>query len=100
MPDFLHPVNDGRKEFILVNAFEGIVKDNVEKMVECMEVCTCEKCISDICAIVLNQLPPNYVTTRKGELLTRAPQGSNDKYVDLTVKVVHAIQLVKNSPRH
>lgn len=99
MPSFYHGSED-ESNYVIVNAFEEVVKQNVLMMMEYMEMCSCEKCVSDACALVLNQLPPNYVTTRKGELLTQIPQTMREQHVDLTVKVVQALQMVKESPRH
>lgn len=98
MPEFLHP--DNNSEYVVINAYEELVKDNVLMMIKYMDMCSCEKCVSDVCALVLNQMQPHYVTTRRGELLTQVTQSVRDKYIDLTVKVVHALQLVKESPRH
>ena len=87
-------------DYVILNAYEELVKQSVLTMAKYMEMCTCEKCLSDVCALVLNQLPPHYVTTRKGEILTQLPQSVQDKHIDLTVKVVHALHHVKDSPRH
>jgi len=87
-------------EYTVVNAYEDLVVQNVMSMARYMEMCRCGKCISDVCALVLNQISPLYVTTRKGEILSQLPQSGYDKHIDLTVKIVHALHLVKDSPRH
>lgn len=99
MPSFSHD-HGVQSHYVVVNAYEELVKQNVLMMVEYMDMCSCDKCISDACALVLNQLPPHYVTTRKGELLSQIPQTMRDQHIDLTVKVVQALQMVKESPRH
>ena len=88
------------QEYIVVNALEELVRENVATMCKYMEMCTCGRCISDVCALVLNQMTPKYVTSRKGELLSQLPQSVHDQHIDLTVKIVHALHLVKYSPRH
>ena len=95
---FLHSDESGN--YVIVNAYEELVKQHVLMMIEYMEMCSCDKCVSDACALVLNQLPPHYVTTRKGELFTQVNQAMQDQHIDLTVKVVQALQMVKDSPRH
>ena len=87
-------------DYVAVNAYEELVRSNVLTMMNYMDMCTCQKCISDACALVLNQLIPQYVTTRKGELLTQLPEMSLSNHIDLTVKVVHALRMVKDSPQH
>ena len=101
MLDFDNDITEGLQDYIVANAYEDLVKQNVITMAKYMEMCTCGKCLSDVCALVLNQIPPNYVTTRKGEILSQLENSAvNDKQIDLTVKVVHALHLVKDSPRH
>lgn len=99
IPNFVHQIRED-DNYVIVNAYEEMVKQNVLMMIEYMDMCRCDKCVSDACAMVLNQLEPHYVTTRKGELLTIIPQTVRDKHIDLTVKVVQALQKVKESPRH
>ncbi len=86
--------------YVIVNVYEELVKQNVLEMMNYMNMCSCDKCVADACALVLNQLPPLYVTTRKGELITQVHQTTQDQHIDLTVKVVQALQMVKDSPRH
>lgn len=92
--------SDENSSYVVVNAYEELVKQNVLMMVEYMNMCSCNKCVSDACALVLNQMPPLYVTTRQGELFTKVHQAARDQHIDLTVKVVQALQMVKESPRH
>ena len=99
MPVFAHQ-SDESSNYVVVNAYEELVKQSVLMMIDYMDMCACEKCVSDACALVLNQLPPLYVTTRKGELITQVNQTMRDQHIDLTVKVVHALQMVNESPRH
>ena len=35
------------------------------------DMCTCHRCKEDIRALALNRLPPRYVATDKGEILTK-----------------------------
>ncbi|MCL2579815.1 MAG: late competence development ComFB family protein [Oscillospiraceae bacterium] len=104
MIEFDHKPGDGSnqetQDYVIVNAYEDLVKQNVLSMAKYLEMCTCNKCLTDVCALVLNDLPPHYVTTRKGEILTQLPQNAQDKHADLTVKIVHALNFVKDSPRH
>ena len=88
------------EDFVAVNAYEELVRNNVLTMIKSMDMCTCNKCISDACALVLNQLAPQYVTTRKGAMLSQLPQMGVEKNIDLTVKVVTALRMVKDRPQH
>lgn len=101
MLSFKSGSGENMTEYVLINIYEDMVMEQVNHMSEHMEMCTCNKCLSDVCALVLNQLSPHYVTSRKGELM--ASLGTikeSDNRMNLTVKVMHALHLVKESPRH
>ena len=91
---------DKNEDYVATNAYEDLVKNNVITMMKYMDMCSCQKCISDACALVLNKIPPQYVTTRKGALLSQLPEMGVEKHIDLTVKVVQALRMVKDSPQH
>ena len=64
-----------RKESIMAeykNIMENLVEDEFERAKGSLNCCTCEACRNDIIAYALNQLPPKYVATRKGEVYSRA----------------------------
>ena len=87
-------------EYILVNIIEEIVRDKTKKMMETMEMCTCEKCYLDACAIALNSLHQMYVTTHRGALLSQIDTVSVNYQAEMTVAIVKALKMVKQSPRH
>ena len=62
--------------------------------------CTCTQCKEDIMAIVLNKLPPHYVSTDKGALFERANQHNQRFDNELLPHLIRAAQLVEASPRH
>ncbi|MDR2933603.1 MAG: late competence development ComFB family protein [Oscillospiraceae bacterium] len=86
--------------FILINANEEMVKGDVRKMMEFIDMCKCEKCFKDVCAIVLNKLPARYVTTRKGTLLSQIPQMSRENHAEMTILIAQALKMVSESPQH
>ncbi|MCL2837421.1 MAG: late competence development ComFB family protein [Defluviitaleaceae bacterium] len=101
MLDIEKPIYDDSLDYTVINIYEELVKQSVISMAEYMEMCKCGKCISDVCALVLNQLTPHYVTTRKGEILSRLSANFEpDNQANITVKVVQALHLVNESPRH
>lgn len=51
-------------------------------------------------AIVLNKLPPHYVSTDKGALFERANQHNQRFDNELLPHLIRAAQLVEASPRH
>jgi len=47
--------NQKSDDYILVNMTEELVRNRVREMMKSYDVCQCNKCFSDICAIVLNK---------------------------------------------
>lgn len=84
----------------LVNITEELVKDKVRELMLSQDMCRCEKCFYDACAIALNTLKPRYVTTEKGSLLSMLSAQHTETQTDLTVCVLQALMKVKESPRH
>jgi competence protein ComFB len=87
-------------QYKLVNAYEDLVKTNVRSLMENMDMCTCEKCYLDACAIVLNRNYTHFVTTKEGELLGKIPDMNHSNHVELVVAITDALRLVKNFPKH
>lgn len=86
----------------LVNITELIVREKLTEILdeEYPDACRCERCIDDILAIVLNRLPPQYVSTPKGALFKRIDATTPQNSVDIKIVIVQAIELVKTAPRH
>lgn len=62
--------------------------------------CTCEHCINDIKAIALNNLPPKYVTTKKGEILSKVSRFNLQSEINVKTALIEAIEKVNKNTRH
>ncbi|MGI6778178.1 MAG: late competence development ComFB family protein [Acetivibrionales bacterium] len=82
------------------NYMEEIVFNAMKEVLEDINVCTCEKCFMDIAAIALNDLPPKYIVTEKGELYSKLNSLKWQFEVDVIAAITKAAVLVKRSPRH
>jgi competence protein ComFB len=80
----------------LRNVAEGLVKEKVREMMPKYDVCQCEKCFLDVCAIVLNTLDPQYATTEEGYMFSL----ENPDYEYLSILILEAFEKVKESPQH
>lgn len=85
---------------ILVNIFEELVKNKVRTIIESIDMCKCEKCQLNACAIALNSLPPKYVTTTKGTLLSQISVSDLNNQTTIEVEVLKALKIVRNCPLH
>lgn len=94
--------SEASPQFYLKNALEESVLEEVSATLKHMrDVCKCEKCFYDICALVLNAIPPQYATTEQGELLEKANILLNIQTLNvLSNEIFKAIETVKQNPRH
>jgi len=85
--------------------FKNYMEDAVERMLDRLapqhpEICMCDRCRTDMMMIALNNLPPRYVSTRKGAILLRA-EGMEVQYeVELMTETMRAMQIVSGHPHH
>lgn len=79
---------------IMIDHLLGPVLKNYDDM------CKCNKCILDIKAIALNNLPPRYVVTEKGELYKKVEELDTQIQVDVIRAITKAIEQVRKNKRH
>lgn len=85
---------------MIKNYMEEIVFNLINEVLEDINVCNCEKCTMDIAAIALNDLPPKYIVTEKGELYSKINALKQQFEVDVIAAITKAAVLVKRKPRH
>lgn len=79
-------------EVIVMNAMDDILKD--------INMCKCEKCRLDVAAKALNDLPPQYIVTEKGEVYSKINSLQAQFEVDVIAAITKAAILVKRNPQH
>ena len=94
------PTRKRAVHFQLVNAYDELVRTAVLDVMAKTDMCRCERCFLDICAIVFNRGYTHFVNTREGELLKRIPDMNLGNHVEMMVQVMHAAKLVKDFPHH
>ncbi len=63
-------------------------------------ICRCERCIDDIMALALNNLPVKYVVTEQGTIITGAVYELVGGKAQVIAAIASAIQKVHKQPRH
>jgi competence protein ComFB len=91
---------DKQKELDPVNVNEELVRQNVRKVMGELGACQCETCFANACALVLNELKPKYVTSKKGALLSKIDSIDVSSQASLTVEVTKAVMKVMSNPHH
>lgn len=84
----------------LKNHMEDVVAKLVDQYMKDSDVCHCEKCRLDAMALALNELPPAYFVTRRGELFASIDATYQQNVVDAEVAVLKAVDMVKECPKH
>lgn len=85
--------------YILRNVMFDLVRQKAENIIEnSPEISFDEKNILDVCAIVLNNIPPKYVVTNEGEAYTRLEFLKIQFKVDIITEILKAIEKVKKNP--
>lgn len=91
---------DEQGELILVNITEELVRETINSIIPTMNMCACEICKLNACAIALNVLEPHYVTTTKGMLMARIIIEKSAYQMQVLVETTKALMLVKEHPLH
>lgn len=94
------PATEVNEDFITVNVVEDIVKSRAKDFISKMGGCTCYRCVNDVIALALNELPPKYTVTHKGMLFTKIASYENQYSADISKALTKSCMMVMESPRH
>lgn len=89
-----------KDEIVLVNVVESLVKEKTREMIKTFDMCQCNKCYLDACAIALNRTKSLYITSEKGQLLSRLTTINYGYQAEQMVEVIRALETVKENPKH
>ncbi|QGU00869.1 hypothetical protein SYNTR_2275 [Candidatus Syntrophocurvum alkaliphilum] len=85
----------------VINVVEKMVWATIDDILEQKDgICKCEKCRADIVALTLNSLKPCYVVSNEGSAFVRANYLDLNLKHELTLALVHAIEIVSENPKH
>ncbi|AHF06683.1 late competence development ComFB family protein [Desulfitobacterium metallireducens] len=85
----------------LKNHMESVAQQALkEYMTKVSLPCTCERCLADILALTLNQLPAKYYVSLKGEILTQWESQSRPDQAKVIAAVARAAKQVEITPSH
>lgn len=82
------------------NVMEDLIEEEFDGLKPSLDCCTCDDCRNDMIAYALNQLPPKYVATRKGEVYSKTFILRNQHRTDIMAALTKAAKVVKENPRH
>ena len=83
------------------NYIEKIVRDKLTELFkEDPSICQCDNCIQDIMTLTLNNLPPMYVSSNVGHIMTMFNLSHDQLTAKVMVEILKAVELVRKKPRH
>lgn len=89
------------KEVLPENYIEKIVRDELNKFYkEDRTLCKCDKCFQDIITLTLNNLPPMYVSSNVGHIMTMYNLTKDQLQAQVMVELLKALDQVKKHPNH
>lgn len=91
----------GKVVHLIRNYMEEVVDKLIPSILENYDdICKCSKCIDDIKAIALNNLPAKYISTEKGMVYTKLNELSDQFNTNVIKEIVLAINIVSKNPEH
>lgn len=91
-------VGDNR---LVHNVMEDLIRTEINENIVNLGICPCPICRKDLLTLTLNNVTPKYVSTEKGEIITKAGSlASRDERIKLLAEVTHYAGMIKENPRH
>lgn len=82
------------------NLMEDIVSKKLNSIFDSLNCCKCDRCRIDILTYTLNRLPPKYVASTQGELLSRIDSLDTSFEMSVIATITSAAEIIKRFPRH
>jgi competence protein ComFB len=83
------------------NYIEKIVRQELDRLYkEDKDLCKCDLCFRDIMTMTLNKLPPMYVSSDVGHIMTMYNLTKDQLHAKVVVELLKAIAQIKKNPHH
>lgn len=83
-----------------VNVMQALVEEKADKYIKMFGLCDCPRCVTDVKALALNNLPPKYVVMPQGEVIPRISVYEGRYSAAVTMQILRACKTVMENPRH
>ena len=101
IPESLVNSNLEDGEYRFINVMELLLlRQDVHKLMEEHNVCCCERCMADVCALTLTGLPSKYVVTSKDSISPILSYYENRYEIPMLTEFMKACSKVRERPRH
>ncbi len=101
IPESLVNSNLEDGEYRFINVMELLLlRQNVQQLMEEHNVCTCERCMADVCALTLTGLPSKYVVTSKDSISPILSYYESRYKIPMLTEFMKSCSKVRERPRH
>lgn len=83
-----------------INVMQALVEEKAPKYIKMFGLCECPRCVTDVKALALNNLPPKYVVMPHGEVIPRITVYEGYYSAAVTAQLLRACKIVMENPRH
>lgn len=87
-------------DLVYVNIMQALVEEKAKKYMDMFGLCTCSRCVADVKALALTNLPPKYMVMQKGECIPMLTVFENQFNAALIAQIIAACRVVLQNPRH
>ena len=91
----LQPLNPG-----YINVMQVLVEEKAPQYAKMFGLCSCERCIEDVKALTLNNLPSKYVVLEPGDRIPRLTVYEGRFASEITAQMLQACKMVMAHPHH
>lgn len=101
IPESLINSNLADGEYRFINVMELLLlRQDIRQLMEEHKVCTCERCMADVCALTLTGLPSKYVVTSKDSISPILSYYESRFKIPMLTEFMKACNKVRERPRH
>ncbi|WRS26670.1 late competence development ComFB family protein [Oscillospiraceae bacterium MB08-C2-2] len=94
------PVAEAEGKLILHNFMEDMLLRKLDRVMEMLRCCRCERCKKNVMAAALNALPCAYYVAEPGEEGLIIERLSKEKEIQITAALIKAAQKIKAEACH
>ena len=88
-------------QYRFVNVMEQLIlRQDIHSFLKQYNVCTCRRCMSDVCALALTGLPSKYVVVSNDSLSPLLSYYESKYKIYMLTELIKACNLVREHPRH
>ena len=84
----------------IVNVMQILVSENVDRYVDMFQVCRCSRCMADVQALALTNLPAKYVVMDRGKFSSMLGFYRHSYSSAVMIELTKACNVVKQHPHH